>query len=185
MDYFFTEEQKQIQGLARRIADEKVMPIRAELDETETFPREIMNLCADAGLFGVSIPEEYGGLGGGSFENCIVVEELSRACLGVSVSYAASLLGSYPILIGGSDEQKKKYLPDVAKGKRIAAFGLTEAGAGSDAQGIRTEARKGRRRICLERDKTVDHERRRGGYLFGDRHDRSLERGKGRDGLHP
>ncbi len=142
MDYFFTEEQKQIQGLARRIADEKVMPVRAELDETETFPWEIMRLCAEAGLFGVSIPEEYGGLGGGSFENCIVVEELSRACLGVSVSYAASLLGSYPILIGGSEEQKKKYLPDVAKGKRIAAFGLTEAGAGSDAQGIRTEARK-------------------------------------------
>jgi butyryl-CoA dehydrogenase len=142
MDYFFTEEQKQIQGLARRIADEKVMPVRAELDETETFPWEIMRLCADAGLFGVSIPEAYGGLGGGSFENCIVVEELSRACLGVSVSYAASLLGSYPILIGGSEEQKKKYLPDVAKGKRIAAFGLTEAGAGSDAQGIRTEARK-------------------------------------------
>jgi alkylation response protein AidB-like acyl-CoA dehydrogenase len=142
MDYFFTEEQKQMQRLARRIAEEKVMPIRAELDETETFPSEIMRLCADAGLFGVSIPAEYGGLGGGSFENCIVVEELSRACLGVSVSYAASLLGSYPILIGGSEEQKKKYLPDVASGKRLAAFGLTEAGAGSDAQGIRTEARK-------------------------------------------
>jgi len=142
MDYFFTEEQRQIQGLARRIAEEKVIPIRAELDETETFPWEIMRLCADAGLFGVSIPEEYGGLGGGSLENCIVVEELSRACLGVSVSYAASLLGAYPILLGGSHEQKKKYLTDVASGKRIAAFGLTEAGAGSDAQGIRTEARK-------------------------------------------
>ncbi len=142
MDYFLTEEQKQIQGLARRIAEEKVIPVRAELDETETFPWEIMRLCADAGLFGVSIPEEYGGLGGGSFENCIVVEELSRACLGVSVSYAASLLGAYPILLGGSDEQKKKYLSSVASGKRIAAFGLTEAGAGSDAQGIRTEARK-------------------------------------------
>ena len=142
MDYFFTQEQKQIQGLARRIADEKVIPVRAELDETETFPWEIMRLCADAGLFGVSIPEEYGGLGGGSFENCIVVEELSRACLGVSVSYAASLLGAYPILIGGSHEQKEKYLPDIASGKRIAAFGLTEANAGSDAQGIRTEARK-------------------------------------------
>jgi alkylation response protein AidB-like acyl-CoA dehydrogenase len=142
MDYFFTDEQKQIQKLARKIAEEKIMPIRAELDETETFPREIMNFCADAGLFGVSIPEEYGGLGGGALENCVAVEELSRACLGVSVSYAASLLGSYPILLGGSEEQKKKYLPDVSKGKRIAAFGLTEAGAGSDAAGIRTEARK-------------------------------------------
>ncbi len=142
MDYFFTEEQRQIQKLARKIAEERVMPVRAELDESETFPWEIMNLCADAGLFGVSIPEEYGGLGGGSLENCIAVEELSKACLGVSVSYAASLLGSYPILLGGSEEQKKKYLSDVAKGKRLAAFGLTEAGAGSDAAGIRTEARK-------------------------------------------
>ena len=142
MDYFFTDEQKQIKSLARRIAEEKVMPIRAELDESETFPWEIMRHCAEAGLFGVSIPEEYGGLGGGTLENCIVVEELSRACLGVSVSYAASLLGAYPILVGGTEDQKKKYLPDIASGKRIAAFGLTEAGAGSDAAGIRTEAKK-------------------------------------------
>jgi alkylation response protein AidB-like acyl-CoA dehydrogenase len=142
MDYFFTDEQKQMKGLARRIAEEKIMPIRAELDESETFPWEIMRHCAEAGLFGVSIPEAYGGLGGGTLENCIVVEELSRACLGVSVSYAASLLGAYPILVGGTEEQKKKYLPDIASGKRIAAFGLTEAGAGSDAAGIRTEAKK-------------------------------------------
>ena len=142
MDYFLTDDQKDIKKIARRIAEEKVMPVRGELDETETFPWEIMKACAETGLFGVSIPEGYGGLGGGSFENCIVVEELSRACLGVSVTYAASLLGSYPILLGGSEEQKKRYLPDVAKGKRLAAFGLTEANAGSDAAGIRTEARK-------------------------------------------
>jgi butyryl-CoA dehydrogenase len=142
MDYFLTDDQKEIRKLARRIAQEKVMPIRAELDETETFPWEIMRNCAETGLFGVSIPEAYGGLGGGSLENCIVVEELSRACLGVSVSYAASLLGSYPVLLGGSEEQKARYLPDVAKGKRLAAFGLTEANAGSDAAGIRTEARR-------------------------------------------
>jgi butyryl-CoA dehydrogenase len=142
MDYFLTEDQREIKKIARRIAEERVMPIRAQLDETETFPWEIMKACAETGLFGVSIPEAYGGLGGGSFENCIVVEELSRACLGVSVSYAASLLGSYPILLGGSEEQKKRYLPDVASGKRLAAFGLTEANAGSDAAGIRTEARK-------------------------------------------
>ncbi len=142
MDYFFTEEQKEIKKLARRIAEEKIVPVRAELDETGVFPWEIMHACADTGLFGVSLPEEYGGLGGGILENCIVVEELSRACLGVSVSYAASLLGAYPILVGGSDELKKKYLPQVASGKRLAAFGLTEANAGSDASGIRTEARK-------------------------------------------
>lgn len=142
MDYFFTEDQKSIKRLAARIADERIVPIRAELDETGQFPWEVMRACADTGLFGVSIPEEYGGLGGGILENCIVVEELSRACLGVSVSYAATLLGAYPILVGGSEEQKKKYLSQIARGEKLAAFGLTEANAGSDAAGIRTEARK-------------------------------------------
>jgi alkylation response protein AidB-like acyl-CoA dehydrogenase len=142
MDYFLSEDQKSIQKLARRIAEEKVIPVRAELDETGQFPWEIMKHCAETGLFGVSIPEEYGGMGGGSFENCIVVEELSKACLGVSVSYAASLLGAYPILLGGSEDQKKKYLSQIANGSKLAAFGLTEANAGSDAQGIRTEAKR-------------------------------------------
>jgi butyryl-CoA dehydrogenase len=142
MDYFFTEDQKSIKRLAARIADERIVPIRAELDETGQFPWEIMRACAETGLFGVSIPEEYGGLGGGILENCIVVEELSRACLGISVSYAATLLGAFPILVGGSEEQKKKYLPQVASGERLAAFGLTEANAGSDAAGIRTEAHR-------------------------------------------
>lgn len=142
MDYFLTDDQKHIQALARRIAEEKIVPIRAELDEKEEFPWSVMKVCADTGLFGVSIPPEFGGMGGGCFENCLVVEELSKACLGVSVSYAASLLGAYPILLGGSDEQKKKYLKEIASGKKLGAFALTEANAGSDAQGIRTEARK-------------------------------------------
>ncbi len=142
MDYFLTEEQRQIQALARRIMEDKILPVRAELDEKEEFPWSVMKACADTGLFGVSIPEAYGGMGGGSFENCIVVEELSRGCLGCSVSYAASLLGAYPILLGGSEEQKKKYLSEIASGRKLAAFGLTEANAGSDAQGIRTTARK-------------------------------------------
>ncbi len=142
MDYFLSEDQKQIRTLARRIAEEKAMPVRAELDETGEFPWSVMKACAETGLFGVSIPEEYGGMGGGSFENCIVVEELSRACLGISVSYAASLLGAYPILLGGTEEQKKTFLTPIATGERLGAFALTEANAGSDAQGIRTEAKK-------------------------------------------
>ena len=142
MDYFLTDDQKHIQALARRIAEEKIVPIRAELDEKEEFPWSVMKVCADTGLFGVSIPPEFGGMGGGCFENCLVVEELSKACLGVSVSYAASLLGAYPILLGGSDEQKKKYLKEIASGSKLGAFALTEANAGSDAQGIMTEAKK-------------------------------------------
>jgi butyryl-CoA dehydrogenase len=133
-----------IQDLARKIAQEKVLPVRAELDEKEEFPWDLMKVCAEAGLFGVSIDEEYGGFGGGVLENCLAVEELSRVCLGVATSYAGSGLGAHPIMLYGSEEQKKKYLPDIAKGKRLAAFGLTEADAGSDAGAIRTTAvRKG------------------------------------------
>lgn len=142
MDYFFTEEQKMIQEMARQIAEERVVPVRAELDEKEEFPHEIMKVLAQSDMFGIFIPEEYGGLGMGSLELCIAVEELSRACLGVSTSYAANALGTYPILLFGTEEQKNKYLPDIAAGKRLVAFALTEANAGSDAAGIQTTAKK-------------------------------------------
>jgi len=140
MDYFLTEEQLMIRDLARQIAEEKVVPIRAELDEKNEYPWEIIKVLAQSDMIGLFIPEEYGGLGKGSFELCLVVEELSKACVGVSTTYAANALGTYPILISGSDEQKKKYLPDIAAGKRLVAFGLTEANAGSDASGIQTTA---------------------------------------------
>lgn len=143
MDYFLTEEQRMIQDIARQIAEEKIVPVRSELDEKEEFPWEIMKVLAQSDLFGLFIPEEYGGLGKGCLELCIAVEELSRACVGVSTTYAANALGTYPILLFGSDEQKKKYLPDIAAGKRLVAFGLTEANAGSDAGGIQTTARLG------------------------------------------
>jgi alkylation response protein AidB-like acyl-CoA dehydrogenase len=140
LNYFLTEEQQMIKDLAKRIADEKIAPRALELDETGEFPWDLMKIIADADLFGVYLPEEYGGLGGGVFEQCLVVEELSRACSGVAVSYAASGLGCMPILVLGSDEQKKKYLPDIASGKRLAAFAATEANAGSDPAGMETSA---------------------------------------------
>jgi alkylation response protein AidB-like acyl-CoA dehydrogenase len=141
MDYLLTEEQLMIRDLARQIAVEKIVPARAELDEHNKFPTEIMKALAQADLFGLYIPEEYGGLGKGSLDYYIAVEELSKACLGVSTTYAANALGTYPILLFGSDAQKKKYLPDIASGKKLVAFGLTEANAGSDASGIQTTAR--------------------------------------------
>ncbi|MDY7034314.1 MAG: acyl-CoA dehydrogenase family protein [Thermodesulfobacteriota bacterium] len=140
MDYFLNEEQMMIKEVAKQIADDKIMPIRAELDEKEEFPWEIIKILANSDLMGLCYPEEYGGLGGGTFENCIAVEEISRACIGVSVCYAGSGLGAYPILLFGSEEQKKKYIPDIAQGTKLAAFGLTEANAGSDASGIQTTA---------------------------------------------
>jgi len=141
MDYFLTEDQMMIKDLARQIAEEKIIPIRAELDEKEEFPMDIMKVLAQSDFFGLFIPEEYGGLGKGCLELVIAVEELSRACLGVSTTYAANALGTYPLLLYGSDDQKKKYLPDIASGKKLVAFALTEAGAGSDAAGIQTTAR--------------------------------------------
>ncbi len=138
MDYFLTEEQMMIKDLARQIAEEKVVPVRAELDETGEFPWDIMKVLAQSDLFGLFIPEEYGGLGKGCMELSLAVEELSRACLGVSTTYAANALGTFPILLFGTDEQKQRYLPDIAAGKRLVAFGLTEANAGSDAGGIQT-----------------------------------------------
>lgn len=140
MDYFLTEEQKMLKDLARRIAEEHIVPVRAELDEKEEFPWEIMRVCAETGLFGVSIPEEYGGTGGGVFETCLVVEELSRGCVGVAVSYAASSLCAYPILLYGTEEQKKRYLPQLASGEKLGAFAVTEANAGSDVASMQTQA---------------------------------------------
>jgi alkylation response protein AidB-like acyl-CoA dehydrogenase len=142
MDYFLTEEQKMMKDLARKIAVEKILPVRAALDESEEFPWAVVKTLAESDMFGIFVPAEYGGLGGGVLDLCVVVEELSRVCSGVAVSYAASALGAFPIIIGGSEEQKKKYLPDVASGKKLAAFGLTESEAGSDAGGIQTTARK-------------------------------------------
>lgn len=141
MDYFLNEDQMMIKELARQIAVDKVVPVREELDEKEEFPWGIMEVLAQSDLFGLFIPEEYGGLGKGGFELCLAVEELSRACLGVATTYAANALGTYPMLFFSSDDQKKKYLPDIASGKRLVAFGLTEANAGSDAAGIQTTAR--------------------------------------------
>jgi butyryl-CoA dehydrogenase len=142
VDYFLTEEQQMIKEIAAKIATEKIRPIRAELDESEEFPWEIMKILAQSDLFGVYLPEEYGGLGGGVLENCLAIEELGRACIGVATTYAASGLGAYPILLYGSEEQKQKYLPVIASGEKLAAFGVTEAGAGSDAGGIQTTAQR-------------------------------------------
>jgi butyryl-CoA dehydrogenase len=141
MNYFLTDDQKMIRDLAAQIAREKIAPVAAELDETGEFPWEIVKTLAKSDLFRVFIPSEYEGLGGGIFEMCIVVEELSRACSGIALAYAASGLGTIPIIHFGSEEQKKKYLPRLAAGEILAAFGLTEANAGSDAAGIKTTAK--------------------------------------------
>ncbi|MDP2905755.1 MAG: acyl-CoA dehydrogenase family protein [Candidatus Omnitrophota bacterium] len=142
MDYLLTDEQKMIKELAHKIAEEKIRPVAAKYDQTEEYPWEIIKVIADAGLFGLFIPEEYGGMSVGVLNLCIATEELSRACGGIAVCYAASALGTFPIVLFGNDEQKKKYLPDLASGKKVAAFAITEPEAGSDASAIKTTAKK-------------------------------------------
>ncbi len=140
MEHFLTEEQQMIVDIARQITDERIIPQRAELDKKHEFPRAILNEMAQADMFAIPIPEEYGGFGGSCLDIVLALEELGRGCIGVGTAFAASSLGIYPIMIGGSDEMKQKYLPDVATGSKFAAFGLTEANAGSDASGIQTTA---------------------------------------------
>ena len=142
MDYLLTEEQKMIRDLARKVALDKVLPKRAEWDETGEFPWEAMKAFAVADLCGLYIVEEYGGMGQSVLNFCLATEEISRVCGGVGVTFAASALGSTPIILFGTEEQKKKYMPEIAAGKKLAAFGLTEANAGSDAAGIETTAKK-------------------------------------------
>lgn len=142
MDYLLTDEQKMIKELAHKIAEEKIRPVAAKYDKSEEYPWDIIKIIAEADLFGLFIPPEYGGLGINVLNLCLATEEFSRACGGIAVCYAASALGTFPIVLFGSEEQKKKYLPDLVKGKKVAAFGITEPEAGSDASAIKTTARK-------------------------------------------
>ncbi len=142
MDYLLTDEQKMIKDLAHKIAEEKIRPVAAKYDISEEYPWEIMKVMGESDMFGLFIPEEYGGFANSTMNLCLATEEFSRACGGIAVCYAASALGTIPIVLFGTDEQKKKYLPDLAKGKKVAAFAITEPEAGSDASGIKTTAKK-------------------------------------------
>lgn len=141
MEYFLTEKQQIIRNLTRRIAEEKIAPVVKEYDESGAFPWDIVHTLAKSDLFRVFIPEDYDGLGGGVLEMSLVTEELSRVCGGIALGYAATGLGSMPILLFGNEEQKKKYMSQVANGT-VAAFALTEASAGSDASNMLTTAVK-------------------------------------------
>jgi butyryl-CoA dehydrogenase len=144
LDYHLTEEEQMIREMSRTIADNEIRPVAAEYDRTGEFPWPIVDKLAEAGLFGVFIDEEYGGIAGDSrtMNMVLVTEELSRACGGISLAFSSTALGAIPILLAGSEEQKKRWLPAVAEGKSLAAFALTEPQAGSDAAGIRTTAVK-------------------------------------------
>ncbi len=138
------EDQKMFVEQVRRMVSEKVAPRAADIDKKGEFPWDLKQIFQDMGLMGLSVPEEYGGFYRGHIYVCLAVEEIARACVSSSLIVQVQSLGWEPILIGGSEEQKKKYGPSIASGEKLAAFGLTEPGAGSDAAAMKTKAvRKG------------------------------------------
>ena len=141
MNYDLTEEHELLRRTVREFADERVAPVAEELDREHRFPYEIVAELAELGLMGIPIPEEYGGAGGDTLAYAIAIEELTRVDSSVAITVAAhTSLGTMPILLYGTEEQKREWLPALASGQRLGAFGLTEPGAGSDAGATRTRA---------------------------------------------
>ncbi len=141
MDFTLSKEHEMARSLFREFAEKEVKPLAIEVDETEEFPKETVAKMAKAGFMGIPIPKEYGGQGCDVLTYAICVEELAKVCGTTAVIVSAhTSLCCDPILTYGTEEQKQKYLPDLASGKKIGAFGLTEPGAGTDAQGQQTKA---------------------------------------------
>lgn len=138
--YELTEEQQLFRDTVRRLARERVLPRAAEIDATGQFPWDIAELFAQYGLIGVGMPEDLGGGGADLLTFCLAVEEVARVCATSSLIIAAQHLGAMPILVGGTRSQKERFIPDIATGKKLSAFALTEPDAGSDAGGTKTRA---------------------------------------------
>jgi alkylation response protein AidB-like acyl-CoA dehydrogenase len=146
--YYLSDEQRMVMELARSIAREKIAPVAAHHDETETYPEEPMRLLAQQGLMGIWLPEAYGGSDMGALAVALVAEEIAWACAATATNWGATPLGGYPILLAGTEAQKRRYLPRIAAGEMLAAYSLSEPDAGSDAASLRTTAvRRGDRYV--------------------------------------
>ena len=155
-----TDEQKAICEMVRQFADEQILPNAEHYDAVDEFPEPIVEQMKELGLFGVTIPEEYGGMGLDLTTYVMIVEELSRGWISISGIVNTHFIGSYLLMKFGSDEQKQKYLPRMATGEIRAAFSLSEPELGSDVQAIKTSAQEGRRRaLGDQRPEDVGHQR--------------------------
>jgi alkylation response protein AidB-like acyl-CoA dehydrogenase len=140
LSFSFTEEQEAFRLSVRQLAEDKISPRAAEIDAADEYPWDIDDLLVKAGFAGVSYPEEHGGAGGGAVELCILVEELSRASAGVALIPAVNKLGAIPVLLAGSDEQKRLVCEGITEGTHRMSYCLTEPGSGSDAAAMRSRA---------------------------------------------
>src|SRR5579864_3458023 len=142
MDFELTEEQVAIRDTIRELVQDRVAPRAAEIDEKSEYPKDIEKLLADNGILGIPFPEEYGGVSGSSVAICMGIEEIAKACTTSSLILAVQALGSYPILIAGTEEQKQRLCPPLARGEQLAAYALSEPGSGSDAGAMKTRAKR-------------------------------------------
>jgi len=142
MDFDLSEEQRLIQETAYKFAVNEIEPVAKECDREEKYPREVMKKACETGLVGAIVPEEYGGPGFGFLETAIITEQISRVDLGIGTSICTAMFGSENIVMVGSEEQKKKYLPPLVNGEAISAGAYTEPDAGSDVAGLKTRAVK-------------------------------------------
>jgi alkylation response protein AidB-like acyl-CoA dehydrogenase len=140
LSFTFTDEQEAFRASVRQLAEDKIAPRAAEIDETDEYPWDIDEVLVRNGFAGVSYPEEYGGAGGGAVELCILVEEISRCSAGVSLIPAVNKLGAIPVLLAGTDDQKKRVCEGVASGSNRMSYCLTEPGSGSDAAAMKSRA---------------------------------------------
>jgi butyryl-CoA dehydrogenase len=138
--FYLTDEQRMIRDLARKVARDRIAPHAAHYDETETYPEESMRAIVEAGLFAIWVPEAYGGTDMGCLALALACEEIAWACAATATQYLDQPLGGLPILLAGTEDQKRRYLPGLATGELLAAYSLSEPGAGSDAAGLRTTA---------------------------------------------
>jgi alkylation response protein AidB-like acyl-CoA dehydrogenase len=142
MDFEFSEEQIAIRDTIRELVEDRVAPRAAEIDEKAEYPKDIEKLFAHNGILGIPFPEQYGGISGSSVTICMGIEEIAKACATSSLILAVQALGSYPILVAGTEEQKKRLCPPLASGEKVAAYALSETGSGSDAAAMKTRAKR-------------------------------------------
>ena len=142
MDFEFSEEQVAIRDTIRELVQDRVAPRAAEIDAKAEYPKDIEKLFAENGILGIPFPEQYGGIAGSSVTICMGIEEIAKACATSSLILAVQALGSYPILVAGSEEQKKRLCPPLASGEKVAAYALSETGSGSDAAAMKTRAKR-------------------------------------------
>jgi len=142
MSYDLTEEQQMLKDTVARIAKEQIAPGAEKRDEEAKFPWDMVEVLRENALFGADFPEKYGGSEMGLFSLCLIIEEIAKVCASTSVILMVHELGTMPIMLAGTDDQKEKYFPKLATGEQLVAFGLTESNAGSDVSGIKTKAVK-------------------------------------------